>query len=170
MLPEPERSPRQSVFRTTRWTVVFAAGSTASEEAHEALSQLCQAYWYPLYCCVRRHGYSPEQAQDLTQGFLGKLLGKNQVALADPERGRFRTFLLRSLENFLRSEHRDATTRKRGGSTEIVSWDAEAAEDRYICEQGGDGSPAALFEKQWAGAVLEAVMADLRRDFSARGR
>src|SRR5262245_65040672 len=89
-----EYSRAGHVFRTTHWSVVLAARSLESPEAHTALARLCQTYWYPLYCCVRRHGYAPEEAKDLTQGFFAKLLEKNQIGLADPERGRFRTFLL----------------------------------------------------------------------------
>src|SRR5262245_39836785 len=109
-------------FPMTRWSQVLLAGEGESAAAQQALAQLCQTYWYPLYCCVRRHGHPPEVAQDLTQAFFAKLLEKKQIALADPERGRFRTFLLRSLENFLRTEHRDATTQRRGGGRDLVSW------------------------------------------------
>src|ERR1043165_4479 len=91
-------SENPGVFNTTHWSVVLAARDLEAPDARAALTRLCQMYWYPLYCCVRRHGHSPQDAQDLTQAFFAKLLSKNQMALADPERGRFRTFLLRSLE------------------------------------------------------------------------
>src|SRR5262245_29808107 len=110
-----ERGEGGSIFRTTHWSVVLAAGRTDEPDSHAALERLCEIYWYPLYCCVRRKGYSPEDAQDLTQAFFSRMLAGNKMALADPERGRFRTFLLRSLENFLRSRYRDATAQKRGG-------------------------------------------------------
>src|SRR6185436_5031876 len=111
-------------FQTTHWSVVLRTGNQESGEALQALEELCRTYWYPLYAFVRRKGSTHEQAQDLTQAFFAKLLEKNQLSLADPERGRFRTFLLRSFENFLRSEHRDATVQKRGGGRQMVSWDA----------------------------------------------
>jgi len=166
---ENER-PVGSVFNTTHWSVVLAAGDLGATNGRAALARLCQTYWYPIYCCVRRHGYSPEDAQDLTQGFFAKLLSKNQIALADPGRGRFRTFLLRSMENFLRTQHRDATTQKRGGGSEVLSIEMQEAEGRYSGEPPDNLSPSALFERQWAGAVLEAVLVALRKEFSATGR
>ncbi len=161
--------PAGGVFNTTHWSVVLTAGTFDSPDAFGALSRLAQTYWYPLYCCVRRHGYSPQDAQDLTQAFFTKLLENNQITLANPERGRFRTFLLRSLENFLRSAHRDATAQKRGGGRQLVSWDAQTAEDRYRSEPLST-SPEALFEKQWVGAMLETVLTALSRDLAANSR
>src|SRR5689334_2811577 len=146
-MPEPSREsvgPSPGWFATTHWSVVVRAGDATSPDAQAALVQLCQSYWYPLYCCVRRHGHTPEAAQDLTQAFFAKLLEKNQIALADPERGRFRTFLLRSLENFLHTQHRDATTKKRGGDRQIISWDAAVAEERYASEPADEATPAML--------------------------
>jgi len=134
------------------------------------MASLCQTYWYPLYCCVRRHGYTPEDAQDLTQGFFAKLLERNQLVLADPERGRFRTFLLRSLENHLRSAHRDRTTQKRGGGREVISWDAQTAEERFSSEPADQLSPADLFEREWAQALLDRVLLRLRHEFLVSGR
>lgn len=134
------------------------------------MAALCQTYWYPLYCCVRRHGYSPEDAQDLTQGFFAKLLDRNQLNLADPGRGRFRTFLLRSLENYLRSAHRDRTTQKRGGGRDVVSWDAQTAEERFASEPAAQLSPADQFEREWAQALLERVLNRLRQEFLVSGR
>src|SRR5262245_30661719 len=165
-----DKSSAGRLFRTTHWSVVLAAGGPEIETARQALERLCQSYWYPLYCCVRRHGHLPDNAQDLTQAFFAKLLVKNQIALADRERGRFRTFLLRSLENFLRTQHRDATTQKRGGGREILSLDAQTAEARYASEPADTLSPEKFFEKQWAGAVLENVLKALRREFSVSGR
>ena len=170
MANAPDERAAGAVFNTTHWSVVLAAGDLGTPNARAALTRLCQTYWYPLYCCVRRHGYSPEDAQDLTQDFFAKLLSKDQIALADPGRGRFRTFLLRSLENFLRTRHRDATTQKRGGGREVLSLDMEEAEGRYSGEPPDNLSPSVFFERQWAGAVLEAVLAALRKEFSATGR
>src|SRR5215831_9894608 len=170
MANAPDERPAGTVFNTTHWSVVVAAADLTAADARAALTRLCQTYWYPLYCCVRRHGYSPEDAEDLTQGFFAKLLSKNQIALADPGRGRFRTFLLRSLENFLRTQHRDATTQKRGGGREVLSLEMQEAEGRYSGEPPDNLSPAVFFERQWAGAVLETVLAALRREFSVTGR
>lgn len=158
------------VFGTTHWSVVLAARDTGAPEAQAALARLCQTYWYPLYCCVRRHGRSPEDAQDLTQSFFEKLIERNQISLADRERGRFRTFLLRSLENFLRNEHEKASTQKRGGGRTIVSWDAQSAEERYQSEPTTDLSPAELFERRWASTLIAETLARLRRELATTGR
>ena len=170
MVPSQESNPHSPVFHTTHWSVVLAASGNEEPDAHAALTRLCQTYWYPLYCCVRRHGHSPEDAQDLTQAFFAKLLSKKQVALADPERGRFRTFLLRSLDNFLHSQHRDATARKRGGGCELLSLDVQSGEERYQSEPPDNLSPSMIFERQWAGTTLETVLAGLRSEFSVSGR
>ena len=158
------------MFGTTHWSVVLAARDVTAPEAQAALARLCQTYWYPLYCCVRRHGRSPEDAQDLTQAFFEKLIERNQISLADRERGRFRTFLLRSLENFLRNEHEKASTQKRGGGRTFVSWDAQSAEERYSAEPATDLSPAQLFERRWASTLIAETLARVRRELSMTGR
>jgi len=174
--PESQDSPnvapsrRTAVFETTHWSVVLAAGDIDSPKAHAALARLCQTYWYPVYCCVRRHGRSPEDAQDLTQAFFAKLIEKNQISLADRERGRFRTFLLRSLENFLKSEFEKATSQKRGGGRDIISWDAHLAEDRYQAEPSTELGPEQLFERKWASTLISETMSHLRRELSVSGR
>src|SRR4030095_4051389 len=95
---QSERPAAKSpLFQTTHWSAVLAARDLESPDAHAALTELCRTYWYPLYCCVRRYGHSPETAQDLTQAFFSKLLARNQIALADQARGRFRTFMLECL-------------------------------------------------------------------------
>lgn len=168
--PDPAQPHGAGWFGTTHWSVVLTAGDLQSPDAQACLTQLCQTYWYPLYGCVRRHGYSPADAQDLTQAFFAKLLEKNQIAQADPERGRFRTFLLRSLENFLRSQHRDRNAQKRGGGRQIISWDAQTAEERYADEPADAASPAELFERGWAATLVEEVLERLRHEFADTGR
>ena len=112
-------------FATTHWSVVLAAGRSSAEDGAAALEKLCRTYWYPLYAYVRRWGHSPEDAQDLTQGFFAAFLERNGVARADRERGRFRTFLLGSIENFLHAERDRAGAQKRGGGTPMISLDAD---------------------------------------------
>jgi RNA polymerase sigma factor (sigma-70 family) len=158
------------VFHTTNWSVVSSAGQKESEERQAALAHLCETYWYPLYSCVRRNGFSPADAQDLTQAFLCKLLAKEQFALADRERGRFRTFLLRALENFLHTQHRDANAQKRGGGKIIFSREALNAEAYYALEPVDTLSPARLFDKNWAGALLQAALGKLQQEFALRSR
>jgi RNA polymerase sigma factor (sigma-70 family) len=157
-------------FQTTHWSVVLRVSDGQSLDAAQALEELCRTYWYPLYAFVRRRGCTHEEAQDLTQAFFAKLLEKNQISLADPERGRFRTFLLRSLENFLRTEHRDATSQKRGGGRRILSWDERLAAERYSSECADGASPTAVFERQWVAVLLESVLGALRQDFSQSGK
>lgn len=167
---EADQPKNRAAFDTTLWTVVLAAGETESPDAAAALTRLCEAYWYPLYCCVRRHGHSPEDAQDLTQAFIAKLLAKNQVALADQRRGRFRTFLLRSLENFLHNQHERAAAQKRGSARRLETWNPETAEQRYLAEAQHQLSPDQLYERRWAATLLTGALDRLRRDFVASGR
>src|SRR2546428_4839817 len=121
-------------FTTTHWSVVLLAGQADSPQATEALEKLCRTYWYPLYVYVRRQGNSPEDAQDLTQDFFSRLLEKNNFAKADRDRGKFRTFLLGSLKNFLVNEWKRAGRLKRGGGVEFFSIDANVAQDRYAAQ------------------------------------
>ena len=125
-------------FPTTLWTVVLHAGRNEPTQVQAALTQLCQAYWYPLYSFVRRRGYSSHDAQDLTQAFFAQLLEKRGLERVDPELGRFRTFLLASLKNFLANDWDRAHARKRGGGQTIVSIDEESAESRYQLEPSHD--------------------------------
>jgi RNA polymerase sigma-70 factor (ECF subfamily) len=157
-------------FQTTHWSVVLRAGELDSPEALTALESLCRTYWYPLYAFLRRRGHNHEQAQDLTQAFLARLVHKHQIPKADPVRGRFRTFLLSSLENFARSHHRDAHAEKRGGLVEMVSLELKTADERYSTEPVDDLSPDRFYEKQWAGALLQSVLVNLRQEFTTGGR
>jgi RNA polymerase sigma-70 factor (ECF subfamily) len=155
------------VFATTHWSVVLAAGQRELPEAAAALERLCHTYWYPLYVYVRRQGNSPEDAQDLTQDFFARLLEKNYLAKADPYRGKFRTFLLGSLKNFLVNEWKRAGRLKRGGGLEFLSMDTNAAEDRYGAEAPDEFNPDAEYETRWAVALIEQVLAALRQEFHA---
>lgn len=143
------------------------ADSTA---ARAALTALCQAYWFPLYAHVRRRGHDAENARDLTQGFFAELLARNAVGLAEPQRGRFRTFLLTALDNFLHHAHRDAQALKRGGGREIVSLDAQDAEQRFALEPAEERSPDREFDRRWALATLERARGRLREEFSLAGK
>lgn len=153
------------VFSTTHWSVVLEAG-TDSPAAAAALERLCRTYWYPLYVFVRRKGYAPEAAQDLTQEFFARFLEKKYVGLADQSRGKFRTFLLRSLEHFLINEWTKAQAAKRGGAAKTISWDEQEAEERYLLERVDGETPDKLYEKRWAMSLLDTVLARLKEDFS----
>lgn len=144
----------------------MAAGDTQTPQSSEALETLCRAYWYPLYAYVRRQGHSPEEAQDLTQEFFAALF-KKCVAHANPERGKFRTFLLTSLRHFLVSEWRKTEREKRGGGLVFVPWDGDAAEERYAAEPPGELTSEAIYEKRWAITLMERVLARLREEYHA---
>src|SRR5262249_38372586 len=149
------------------WSVVLAAGQRDSPQAAAALEWLCRAYWYPLYAYVRRQGNNPEDAQDLTQDFFSRLLEKNCVAKADPDRGKFRTFLLASLKNFLVNEWKRAGRLKRGGGLQFLSIDTNAAEDRYAAEVPEESNPDDEYETRWAVTLVEQVLIALRQEFNA---
>src|SRR6516162_2727792 len=157
-------------FHTTHWSVVLAAGEEGSEQATTALSRLCQTYWFPVYAFIRKKGHSPEQAQDFTQEFFAGFLQKNYVARARRERGRFRVFLMSSVENFLHNQHDRAQAQKRGGGQALLSLNYQDAEQRYQIEPVEESDPATIFEQQWAATLLETILNRLRQEFSAEGR
>lgn len=159
-----------AAFKTTRWTAVRAAGSGEGETAATALEELCRAYWFPLYAFVRRHGHSPEDAQDLTQDFFARFLGKNYFARADQERGKFRTFLLASLKHFLQEDWRRGARLKRGGGERPISLDAAEAESRLAAEPGFEAAPDRCFDRCWAEALLQRVHSRLQQDYARTGR
>ena len=153
-----------ALFATTHWSVVLSAGQVSLPGAPEALEKLCRAYWYPLYVFARRLGNSPEDAQDLTQDFFARLLEKNYLANADRERGKFRTFLLGSLKNFLVNEWKRAGRLKRGGACTFLSFDVETAEERYAVEAPDESNADAEYERRWAVTLIERVLAALREE------
>ncbi len=159
-----------SCFASTRWTVVLSAGDPSSPQAAIALETLCRAYWYPLYAYIRRLGHSPEDAQDLTQGFFAQLLERNLVAKADPERGRFRSFLLASLKRFLAHEWEKAGARKRGGHARVIPLDLDTAETRCVRVAAPGDTPDQAFDHQWALALLDVVLSRLRKEYTDSGR
>src|SRR5690349_14889222 len=154
-------------FVTTHWTAVLEAGEE-SAAGREALSRLCQTYWYPLYCYTRRLGHGAEDAEDLTQEFFARLLSRDYLAAANPEKGKFRSFLLVMLKRFLANEWDKAHRLKRGGGQQISSLDAQDTEGRYLCEPADDLSPELLYDRSWARALLAEVMARLESEFEAQ--
>ena len=156
-------------FTTKHWSVVLAAGGAASSQTTEALGKLCRLCWYPLYVYVRRRGYSVEDAQDLTQQFFEHVLQKGTFSRADPARGKFRTFLLHSLRNFLTNESKRTQRAKRGGGVPLLSLDAENAEHRYANEPATTLTPERAYERRWAMTLLEQVLANLREEYTRAG-
>jgi RNA polymerase sigma factor (sigma-70 family) len=159
-----QESANTAHFQTTLWTTVLAAGAQASSGSEAALARLCQIYWKPVYAYVRKRVFSPEQAQDLTQSFFARLLEKNYIARADRNRGRFRSFLMTSVENFLRDEHDRATSLKRGGGESPLSLDI--ALDEEANEPMVNLTPALAFEKRWVSTLLEEVMSRLKTEYA----
>lgn len=157
-------------FSTTHWTTVLAAKDAASPRASEALEKLCRAYWWPLYAFVRRRGFDSPDAQDLTQEFFTRLLEKNWLNSVDRAKGKFRSFLLAALEHFLANEWRRSQAQKRGGGLTFMSLDEEGAEQQYHQVATSSLSPEQLFEQQWATALLDRVLAELREEFTATGK
>jgi RNA polymerase sigma-70 factor (ECF subfamily) len=161
---------KQPVFVTTRWTVVLAAGGMDTTKVRQALEHLCRTYWYPLYVYVRRRGYSAHDAQDLTQAFFARLLTQQSMVKANPDRGRFRSFILTAMNNFLASEWKRGSAQKRGGGYEMLSLELAAAEKRYELEPATHSSPTKIFEKQWAMTLLEQVLNRLELEFQDDGK
>ena len=157
-------------FVTTHWSAVARAGCVDSLSAREALGELCQTYWYPLYCFIRRQGRTPHEAEDLTQGFFARLLAKNFVSDARQERGKFRSFLLAALKGFLANEWDRQHAQKRGGFRTAVEIDQAMAEARLDAELKQELTPETLFERQWALMMLERTMAQLHEEYVATGR
>jgi RNA polymerase sigma-70 factor (ECF subfamily) len=159
-------SKPKDYFVTTRWTVVLSAGHKSSAQSDEALAELCQAYWYPLYAYVRRQGRSREEAEDLTQSFFASFLQRNYLEGLKSERGKFRAFLLASLKNFLANEWDKANRQKRGGGALHLSLDWQSADHRYQFEVQDAESPDRLFDREWAVALLERVLGQLQAENS----
>jgi RNA polymerase sigma-70 factor (ECF subfamily) len=157
-------------FATTHWSVVLAAGDSASPDSREALETLCRQYWYPLYVFVRRNGHSPEDAKDLTQAFFERLLEKHCLSKVRAERGRFRMFLLASLTHFLANEWDRTQALKRGGGLVILSLDPAVLEKRYCSEVADQNSPERHFDHLWAEAGMDRALALLEEEFRAAGK
>ena len=158
-------SRQNGAFCTTHWSAVLCARDQNSPGADKALASLCEAYWYPLYVYVRRRGYGPIEAEDLTQAFFARVIQGNYLADITPGLGRFRSFLLTSFKHFLANEWDRAHTQKRGGDKTIFSLDDEEAESRYQFELVDDATPELIFEKRWALVLLERVLMRLRQEF-----
>lgn len=162
-MPTPE-------FTTTRWTFVVSAGHESSPDAAQALAWLCERYWLPLYAYVRRRVPDVHEAQDLTQGFFAELLEKQRIGAADPDRGRFRSFLLTSLKNYLSHQREKEQAQKRGGGTRPLSLDFESADTTLQIQPATELTPEQIYEQQWALALLGRIMESLEREFSEAGK
>jgi RNA polymerase sigma-70 factor (ECF subfamily) len=162
--------PARGGFATTRWSVVVAAGAQSTTAAKQALERLCQAYWQPVYAFIRRTGHEQEDARDLTQNFFVDLIADKSIGRADPDRGRFRSFLLGALKHFLADARDRANARKRGGGCKFVPLDTVLAEERYGARPSADGSPDREYDRAWALSVLDRALQRLREEFVLSGR
>lgn len=150
--------------------MVVAAREAGDQHAARALDELCQSYWFPLYVYARRRGCSPEDAEDLTQGYFVALIERGYLAQVDRERGRLRSFLLTTFKHFISDERERVATLKRGHGKRIVSIDAASAEERYALEPADESSPDRLFDQRWALTLLDNVLTALRADYVRAGQ
>ena len=163
-------------FATTRWSVILSCGDAeaGNELARKALSQLCKTYWRPIFAFVCRRGYSIPDAQDLTQDFFLMVLEGSLLQRADPARGRFRSLLLKALQNFLIDKAAKKHARKRGGHMQFVSWDewmAEAPSQLSISGHGAENwSAEKIYDVRWAATVVQHALRRLGEECEDRGR
>lgn len=164
----PQDRLSEGVFATTRWSVVLSAGM-GSEAGRQALETLCATYWFPVYALVRRRGFDPESARDLTQSFFVHFLSNDALSRACPEKGCFRSYLGASVHNYLADEWDRSQALKRGGGIEVVRLDRDLAEQHYL-ETPAGLTPDRLFDRQWAEELIAAARKRLTAEFSAAGR
>jgi DNA-directed RNA polymerase specialized sigma24 family protein len=161
---------RAGRFDTTRWSVVVLSAQSQAPGSQTALPELCTIYWYPLYAFIRRRGNQPNEAQDLTKGFFLDLLKHNALSRVDRGKGKFRSFLLASLEKYLSTEAARSRCFKRGGEMEFVSLDAASGEERYRLEPVDALTPEKIFDARWTMALLGEAMNRLGQQFAAQGK
>lgn len=158
-------------FSTTRWTLVSAAGGQLAGAGSQALAELCQIYWPPLYSYLRRRGYDREEAEDLTQGFFANLLERQGIQSADPARGRFRGFLLTALKRYVINEHERATALRRGGPVRrLLTLDFDDAERCFARGLGSGDTPDREFDRKWAALCIDRALASLRAEYREAGK
>jgi len=166
-----------SAFVTTRWNLILSGGDSEKTDEHQiraALAELCRIYWRPIFFFVARRGYSPEDAEDLTQDFFLRILGGDWLQKADPTRGRFRSLLLKSVQNFLNDAADRTKARKRGGDVSFISWDpwmTEAPSELALSNEALNSWTAErLFDAGWAATVVQRAIRRLREECERKGR
>ena len=157
-------------FQSTRWSAVLMSAQSQAPGSKQAFTDLCRLYWYPLYAFIRHRGHSPEDAEDLVQGFFLHLIEHKTLRRVDRSKGKFRSFLLASLQNFLSDEADRAGCLKRGGKAEFVYLDLDGAEDRYRVEPVDTLSPEKIFDAQWAMALIGEALNRLNRQYASQGK
>jgi RNA polymerase sigma factor (sigma-70 family) len=157
-------------FHTTHWTIIMTAAQSQMEGGPAALAELCRLYWYPLYVFARRRGHSPDDAQDLTQGFFLHLLEHRALARVDRLKGKFRSFLITAFTNYLSLEAHRARCLKRGGNCQFVTLDLERAESRYLLEPADALTAEKIFDARWAMVLLGRAMTLLGEEYASQGK
>lgn len=165
-MPAPSQNP---LFLTTRWTLVASAGDGEVRSAEEALETICRTYWFPLYAFVRRYGHTKEQAEDLTQAFFVDLLERRPWLQLDQERGKFRSFLLAALKNFLTNDRETSRCLKRGGGALHLSLDWQNADSRFHLADDSHSAPDHTYDREWGVQLLEQVLQHLTDEAIAEG-
>lgn len=168
--PDNTEEGREQHFATTHWSIVLAAGQSVSRESRWALESLCKTYWLPAYSYVRRLIGSVDQSQDLTQEFFVRLLETDFIAKANPDRGRFRAFLITALKNFIANERDKARAEKRGGGSVTLSLDFDAGESQYQIEPAHGVTPEKLYERRWVLTLLDQVLDKLKMELAGVGQ
>jgi len=162
--------PNNARFGETRWSMVLGAVQSRASCAQKALAELCGLYWRPLYAFARRRGQSPEDAQDLVQGFFEHLIGSRALATVERSKGKFRSFLLASFQNFITAENRRARAEKRGGRAELIRLDWQEVETRLIFEPEDRLTPETLYDAQWALLLLRRATERLEQEQAVAGK
>ena len=169
-MSDHSRAESPASFPTTRWSLIARAGGISSPEACEALELLCRAYWFPIYTFIRRHGADAEAARDLTQTYFARLLEKDLLLAADPQKGRFRSFLKTDCTYFLADQRDRDRAQKRGGVRALIRFEALDAEDRYRREMADELTPERQFDRTWALNLLDRVLDQLAAECVESGR
>jgi RNA polymerase sigma-70 factor (ECF subfamily) len=162
--------PLSSPFTTTHWSLIIKACGDGGALSERALEELCKAYWPPLYAFVRKSGNNPTDAQDLTQAFFQHFLSEKRFSVADPARGRFRSFLLTSLKRFLVNDWRKATRLKRGSGALHLSFNCDPEEAMYVREPSTNETPETIYDRRWARSVLEHALESVGQDYHRAGQ
>jgi RNA polymerase sigma factor (sigma-70 family) len=157
-------------FMTTRWSAVLLSAQSQAPGADHAREEFCRLYWYPLYAFIRRRGYNADDARDLTQGFFLFVFDHKALQRATPTKGKFRSFLLGSLKNYLSNEYQRENAIKRGGKIDFVSVDFSDGEDRYSREPTDTLTPEKIFDASWALTLLRRATEQLKEEYSAQGK
>jgi len=154
----------------THWTLIVTAGDSSSPEAKEALEHLCRIYWPPLYAFIRLQGNDRDHAKDLTQGFFFHLLKGNLIKQADRKKGRFRTFLLGCLKNFMADQRRYQVAGRRDVRMELFSIDDAEVEEKLRSLLKVEPPPVVAFDVKWAATVFEQALGQVKKDYAKRNR